>query len=104
MKHKGALSATTIRSLLPELDLTTIYRNLEIFIADGTVRKLYFDSSEALYEFQAHPHHHAVCSTCNRVIHFNAPDEQIKKLLGLTDFIITDFEMTIRGKCPHKTV
>ena len=98
----GALSATALASRLPHLDLSTIYRNLDIFVSDGEVQKLNLDGGEALYEFQPRPHHHAVCNDCNRIIHFTAPDEKIKKLLGLPDFDITNLAVTVRGNCHHK--
>lgn len=102
INQSGALSATAIATALPHLDLSTIYRNLDIFVMDGVVKKLNLDSGEALYESQSQPHHHAVCTDCNRIIHFTAPDAKIKKLLGLNDFIITNLEVTVRGICPHK--
>ena len=101
-KEKGALSAGGIHERLPGLDLTTIYRNLDVFVAAGEVKKLLLDGKEALYEFQDHPHHHAICTDCDRVIHFTAPDEKIKKLLGLQDFEVAELEVTVRGVCKHK--
>jgi len=96
----GALSAARIRDLVPHIDLTTIYRNLDQFVAEGDVKKILL-GGEALYEYQPHPHHHAVCDECHRVIHFTAPDEKIKQLLGLTDFRITNLEVTVHGSCTH---
>jgi Fur family transcriptional regulator, peroxide stress response regulator len=98
----GGLTATGVHSALPEVNLTTIYRNLDSLTLTGTIKKMFLDSGEALYEYQDHPHHHAVCDDCHRVIHFTAPDEKIKKLLGLTDFEIHDLEVTVRGTCNHK--
>ena len=97
-----ALSATAIHARLPEIDLTTIYRNLDVFVADGGVKKLQLDGNEAKYEYQEKPHHHAVCVECERVIHFTAPDEKIKKLLGVKDFHVDALEVTVRGICKHK--
>ena len=101
-KEKGALSASGIHAKLRALDLTTIYRNLYVFVHDGEVKKLLLDGKEALYEFQDHPHHHAVCVECKRVIHFTAPDEKIMKLLGVPDFEVTELEVTVRGVCAYK--
>lgn len=97
----GALSATAIHAALPHIDLTTVYRNLDQFVADGDVKKITL-SGEALYEYQPHPHHHAVCDECQRIIHFTAPDEKIKQLLGLEDFTISNLELTVHGICNHK--
>lgn len=100
--EKGALSASDIHARLPELDLTTIYRNLDLFVADGVVKKLLLHNTEALYEYQVEPHHHAICTECERVIHFTAPDEKIRKLLGIEDFQVDELEVTVRGICKHK--
>jgi Fe2+ or Zn2+ uptake regulation protein len=97
----GALTATAIHSALPHIDLTTIYRNLEQFVIDGDVKKVTL-GGEALFEFQPHPHHHAICDECQKVIHFTAPDEAIKKLLGLRDFKIKNLEVTVHGSCNHR--
>lgn len=97
---KTALSAADVHAVLPHIDLTTIYRNLDQFVEDGEIKKLTL-GGEALYEYQLHPHHHAVCDECHNVIHFTAPDEKIKKLLGLDNFAINNLEVTVRGICNH---
>lgn len=101
-KEHGTLSAAELHERLPTVDLATIYRNLDVFVADGIVKKLTLGGKESLYEYQDKPHHHAVCSKCERVIHFTAPDEKIKKLLGVKDFQIDELEVTVRGVCDHK--
>lgn len=100
-REHGALSAAELHAKLPELDLATIYRNLDRFVADGEVKKLLFTGKEALYEYQEQPHHHAVCTECHRVIHFTAPDEKIKKMLGVQGFEVDELEVTVRGICNH---
>lgn len=101
-KEYGVLSASAIHSKLPELNLTTIYRNLDMFVASGVVKKLQLGGNEAVYEYAREPHHHAVCTECERVIHFTAPNEKITKLLGLTDFEVDEIDVTVRGTCNHK--
>lgn len=100
-ESRGTLTAAAIHEALPHINLVTIYRNLEAFVTAGTVKKMYLASGEALYEYQSHPHHHAVCDDCQKIIHFTAPDEKIKKLLGLDDFLITNLEVTVHGFCNH---
>jgi Fe2+ or Zn2+ uptake regulation protein len=101
-KARGALSAGELHAKLPKLDLTTIYRNLDAFVASGEVKKLNLKGKEVAYEYQERPHHHAICVECERVIHFTAPDEKIKKLLGVKDFEVDELEVTVRGICRHK--
>jgi Fe2+ or Zn2+ uptake regulation protein len=98
-KTHQPLSAAVLHEHLPEIDLVTIYRNLEIFAAEKLVKKFHFDGAEAQYEYQHEPHHHAICTDCERVIHFKAPDKKIIKLLGLEGFAVDELEVTVRGKC-----
>jgi Fe2+ or Zn2+ uptake regulation protein len=103
LKASGdTMSAQAIHAALSDVDLTTIYRNLDQFVADGVVKRVLLTDKEALYEYQEHPHHHAVCIACERVIHFTAPDKEIKELLGIKDFAIDEIEVTVRGVCRHK--
>lgn len=98
MSHQP-LSAAMIHEQLLEIDLVTIYRNLELFAEDKVVKKFHFAGAEAHFEFQSEPHHHAICSDCDKVLHFKAPDKKIIKLLGLEGFDVKELEVTVRGKC-----
>tara|TARA_B100000508_G_scaffold138723_1_gene135372 strand:+ start:14471 stop:14824 length:354 start_codon:yes stop_codon:yes gene_type:complete len=100
-KYHGTLSAADLHKKIPGIDLVTIYRNLDLFVKEGLVKQFHLDSKEAVYEYQDEPHHHAICSECHKVIHFKAPDEKIKKLLGIEDFDVDEFEVTVRGTCKH---
>lgn len=97
--HHGALSANTIHKKLPGIDLVTIYRNLDLFTKEKYIKQVHLGTDEAQYEFQHEPHHHAVCTDCERVIHFTVPEAKIKKLLGLEDFLVDEIEVTVRGVC-----
>ena len=99
---KAAFSATELHKFLPEVDLATIYRNLDFFTKEKLIKKLQLGTQESRYEYQHEPHHHAVCTECERVIHFTAPDDKIKALLGVEEFQVDELEVTIRGICNHK--
>lgn len=99
--HHGALSASVIHKALPDMNITTIYRNLELFVKDGLINKLNLGNDEAYYEYSKEPHHHAICNDCDEVIHFSAPEDKIKKLLELEDFKVDSIEITVRGTCQH---
>ena len=99
-KKKDLLSAADMHKLLPELDLVTIYRSLEYLTKVGLIKKIRLgDSQEARFEYQDSPHHHAVCTECDKVIHFTASDDKIKKLLGINDFEVGEVEITVKGVC-----
>ena len=97
--HHGTLSAKEIHEKLPHMDLVTVYRNLELFVQEKLIREVHLGGNETQYEYQNEPHHHAVCDTCHKVIHFTAPDAKIKKLLGLDDFDVDEIEVTVHGRC-----
>ena len=99
----GAISASDLHTKLPHLDLTTIYRNLDKFVNEGVVKKLHLTGKEALFEYQHEPHHHAICTDCDAVLHFTAKDEALKRALNLPDFEIDEIEVTVRGRHRHTT-
>ena len=102
LQHKRApLTAAELHAALPEINLTTIYRNLELFSKEKIIKKLQLGEQEARYEYQTEPHHHAVCEQCEQVIHFTAPDKKIIELLGLHDFDVEELEVTVRGTHRH---
>lgn len=101
-QHKGALSASTLHAKLPDIDLVTIYRNLDLFAREKLIKRVALGTAEAHYEYQSEPHHHAICIDCEKVIHFKAPDAKIIKLLGLQGFDIDELEVTVKGKCRLK--
>lgn len=100
--HQGTLSAADIHKKLEGIDLVTIYRSLDLFVKENLIKKVHLRTEEVQYEYQAKPHHHAVCTACEKVLHFTAPDQKIKKLLGLNNFEINEIEMTVRGICHHE--
>lgn len=99
--HHGALSATEVHAKLADIDLVTVYRNLDLFVKAKLIKQVNLGTDEMLYEYQNQPHHHAMCTDCDKVIHFTAPDEKIKKLLGLENFSVSELELTVRGTCKH---
>ena len=100
-QYQGTLSATEIHSKLPDIDLVTVYRSLDLFVKAKLIKQVNLGTDESLFEYQHQPHHHALCTDCDKVIHFTAPDEKIKKLLGLENFTVDELELTVRGTCLH---
>jgi Fe2+ or Zn2+ uptake regulation protein len=98
-KNHQPLSAAMVHRELPDIDLVTIYRNLELFAEEKTLKKFHFDGAEAHFEYQHEPHHHAICADCDKVLHFKAPDKKIIKLLGLSDFEVDELEVIVKGRC-----
>ncbi len=100
-KSHGTLSASDIHKLLPGIDQVTIYRNLDLFVADGVIKKLHLGGSEATYEYQETPHYHALCDNCDRLVHFEANTEALKKQFRIPHFAIKNIEIVLHGTCTH---
>lgn len=98
----AALTAQDIHAALPHINLVTIYRNLETFVAADLVKKLHLGEAEASYEIQEHPHHHAICDECGDVIHFTIDEAALLKHFHFKDFAITDLDITVHGICNKK--
>jgi Fe2+ or Zn2+ uptake regulation protein len=94
-----ALSASDLHVALPHINLVTIYRNLETFSKDGTIKKLHLTTQEAQYEIQTEPHHHAICNECDEVIHFTTKDKNLIKEFALPGFTIKELDVTLSGTC-----
>ena len=64
-------TATELHSLarrrLPRISLGTVYRNLELLVRFGEVRKLEKAGAEARFDGNASEHHHVRCVQCGRV-------------------------------------
>ena len=102
-KAHSTLSAADIHEKIPEIDLVTIYRNLDLFTKEKLIKQVHLGTEEAQYEYQKEPHYPAVCTDCKKIIHFTAPDKHIKKALGLENFEVEEIEVTVRGTCTKGT-
>jgi len=71
----GHLSADevfrAVEPRLPGIDLSTVYRCLELFWRHGLVAKTDMPGRTATFEADAQPHHHAVCTDCGTVRHLD---------------------------------
>lgn len=73
---KKPLSVTEIMHTLntQQVDLATIYRNVEVLTLQGLIQEVRLSSEKALYEIGSRHHHHAVCTVCGKVVELEACD------------------------------
>jgi Fur family transcriptional regulator, peroxide stress response regulator len=57
-----------LKDEFPVLSFGTVYRNLNILIEQGLVKKIDFGSTFDRFEARVDPHYHFVCENCNAVI------------------------------------
>lgn len=103
----GHLSAqdvhAAVRTRLPGVDLSTIYRVLELFVRLGLVAKRDFGDERAVYEWcpEQLAHDHLVCMRCGGVTHFG--NTQVVALIrdecAAVGFIPRKIELNVLGLC-----
>lgn len=84
---------------------TSIYRELDFFVAQKIIRKVRIDSKETAYELFGDHHHHAICSRCKTVMHipvnsFEAVLQEMDiRLAQRYDFEYLAHDLTFFGVC-----
>lgn len=94
-----AYTAQQIFEQLGEIDLATIYRNLNLFVEEGMVRELRISKGESMYEINEDGHEHATCTECGKVRHIQIDKSKLIEALSLSDFEIEDIEINLKGHC-----
>lgn len=95
----GAYTANKLHLQLPEMDLATIYRNLNLFVSEGVIREIRVTKGETMYELVDDDHQHAHCTECGKVYHVKCDKEKVINALDLDDFDVEDIEVYVKGKC-----
>ena len=103
MQSEGRhLSARDVAAALPELHQATVYRTLDVLVAEGLARRTGIDG-RALYEVAAeHLHHHVVCTACGAVqhVHDESVRSALQKVARESGYALVDEELMFRGLCP----
>jgi len=105
---KGHLDADDIyqqaRQKRPNISLSTVYRNLQLFKDLGLVEEHQFDGTHRYYEVTPQSkHYHLVCLGCGRIFEFKCPSAgRLKSRISREDgFKVTDAEVRLVGYCPE---
>ena len=92
----------TLKSLIPKLALSTVYRTLDMLTKLGTISSRIEGNGEASYVFCAtEHHHHALCMVCGHVDDVDcAAMEQFKAaLLANQSFLLDEPSVEFFGRC-----
>ena len=87
------------RSVVAALGLATVYRNLKMLVADGTVQVITLPGEIPRYETaeSAH-HHHFQCTSCRRVYDVPGCPGQYHQLAP-RGFTVEYHDVTLYGRC-----
>ncbi len=84
---------------VPNLSLTTIYRNLKGLIAEGLVDAVSLPGETDRYEIHKHHHHHFHCKGCHQVTDIDTCPGDLGKLMP-PGYQLEAHELTLYGRCP----
>lgn len=104
MDHPTAQDmAEEIRKEYPYLSLGTVYRNLNLLVEEGVVRRLSAQDSADRFETRQNPHCHIRCNTCGRYFDIEEADlceGMDKKIEAVTGFLVESHTICFYGTCP----
>jgi Fur family ferric uptake transcriptional regulator len=94
--------AAEVRRTLPDVNVSTVYRTLELLVSLDLVVETRLEGSTCYYEVSPEPtHHHFVCTHCGAVGHFS--DTLLTPVhVELTQrqaFAVSQIQVTALGLC-----
>lgn len=88
----------SVRAVLPDVSLDSIYRILADFTEAGLLRKL--ESGKVYrYDVNVFPHDHFVCNECGKMFDIEVVDDQSIKDQCAEFGTVLSFELEVRGIC-----
>ncbi len=83
-------------------DLATAYRTLDALVLAGLAKRIELSQGRALFEASSEHHHHAVCTTCGKIVDIDAClpqgiDARVQKASGFA--AISDHSLEFFGTC-----
>lgn len=91
-----------VKKRLPRIGLGTVYRNLELMVNSGMIRRLELGGKQKRFDARTDPHDHVRCLVCGKMADVNFPVE--KKMTEYaarkTSYKILGHNVEFLGECP----
>lgn len=87
---------------IPDLSLGTVYRNIAMFKADGTIQSIGTVAGLERYDGNTDPHTHFICTGCGKVIdldHVELPGATLAEAEGCAGGSIGSYQLQFFGSC-----
>lgn len=92
---------TSVRDVIPDISLATVYKSLETLVSCGLASKLTYGDGSARYDGRTDPHPHARCLACGKVRdlpgHLDA--QAITGIGELPGFSVEGYRVEVVGLC-----
>ena len=85
----------------PNLSMGTVYRNLNILMDQGQIKKIDFGSTFDRFDANIGPHYHFVCERCGSIIDLEMPvDDSLNERVGrATPYAVRRHRIEFFGIC-----
>ncbi len=87
------------RSRFGAASLSSLYRNLEVLVAEGRVRKVRLEGGAERFDANEVPHYHVVCEQCGGLWDVPVGREDRCRFSLPEGFRPEAWEITVRGTC-----
>lgn len=90
------------RRRLPRISLGTVYRNLELLVQMGVIRKVETTAAESRFDSETDRHHHVHCVCCGQVADARElPEDPANwEIENVNGYEIHGFRLDFVGVCP----
>jgi Fur family transcriptional regulator, peroxide stress response regulator len=87
---------------IPALGLATVYRNLEVLVAQGLVAEVPSASGALRYDGNREPHDHFECEACGRILDVPSDEQDriVKRLAKRFGLQARRVQISFVGLCP----
>lgn len=92
-----------VKKILPRISLATVYRNLEILSASGTIGKIEISGRQKRFDWEIKQHTHIHCMRCHRVdnIELAGDDQETLRPENTRGYQISGCRIEFTGFCPE---
>ena len=93
---------TQLKPTIPDLSLATVYRNLAMFKAEGTIDSVGVFEGLEHFDFRTDPHAHFVCKQCGSVSDLDwlhLPEASLDDLETLAGAHADSYHLVVSGVC-----
>jgi Fe2+ or Zn2+ uptake regulation protein len=92
---------TSVRRVIPDISLATVYKSLETLVSCGLAAKLTYGDGSARYDARTDPHAHARCLVCGAVLDLpgHLDPAAIADLGELPGFMVEGYRFEVVGVC-----
>lgn len=101
-KHPSADDVfTSVRDVIPDISLATVYKSLETLVSCGLASKLTYGDGSARYDGRTDPHPHARCLACGKVrdLPGHVHPEAVADIGNLPGFTVEGYRVEVVGVC-----